>query len=118
MPILDHHANLEHVLKHYRTDDELGTEFVDALSKDDRNKFVDMLHWLRTKEWMVSKSSLLMVVDKLIVLSWSVSRMIAQIHSDIDEITFVNNFITSLARNSVFRKDPTLKPSKEDRANY
>ena len=67
-----------------------------ALGKDDRNKFIDMLLWLRTRDWIVSKSSLLMVVDKLLVRSWSVARMIAQIHSDIEEFNTVNNLIISM----------------------
>jgi len=69
---------------------------VAALCKDDRNKFIDMLLWLRTRDWIVSKSSLLMVVDKLLVRSWSVARMIAQIHSDIEEFNTVNNLIISM----------------------
>jgi len=69
---------------------------VAALGKDDRNKFIDMLLWLRTRDWIVSKSSLLMVVDKLLVRSWSVARMIAQIHSDIEEFNTVNNLIISM----------------------
>ena len=58
-----------------------------------------------------------MVVDKLLVRSWSVARMIAQIHSDIEEFNTVNNLIISMQRNIVFKKDPTLKSTKESIAN-